>query len=225
MFEPFRYVIPAVSPDPRYAAWYSETFAPEGRVRVEKAGTIVGRRNEAPFLHCHGSWILPDGKRRMGHVLPFDAVLAEPVEAWVLASPNGLFEVTTDGETNFDLFSPVRLSSDTGGEGRALFTKVYPNEDLGCAVERLCRDHGIERARVHGIGSLFGAVFEDGRTVASPATEVLIDNGAVVAEADGPRATFDISIVGVDGAIASGRLKHGDNPVCITFELVIEALG
>jgi hypothetical protein len=27
----------------------------------------------------------------------------------------------------------------------------------------------------------------------------------------------------MDGAITSGELVHGDNPVCVTFELVIEA--
>jgi hypothetical protein len=28
----------------------------------------------------------------------------------------------------------------------------------------------------------------------------------------------------MDGQIFSGRVVHGDNPVCITFELVIEEL-
>src|SRR3712207_1234788 len=51
--EPFRYVMPAASSDPRYAAWYSETFEPSGPVNVTRACAIVGVREGKTFLHCH----------------------------------------------------------------------------------------------------------------------------------------------------------------------------
>ncbi|TJW84584.1 MAG: DUF296 domain-containing protein, partial [Mesorhizobium sp.] len=36
--DPMCYVIPAASPDGTHAAWYSDTFAPEGITVVEDAG-------------------------------------------------------------------------------------------------------------------------------------------------------------------------------------------
>ena len=43
--DPFRFVMPAASPDANHAAWYSDTFAPVGPVRIERAGAIVGQRD------------------------------------------------------------------------------------------------------------------------------------------------------------------------------------
>jgi len=37
----------------------------------------------------------------------------------------------------------------------------------------------------------------------------------------GPRARLDIAIVDMDGAIFRGRLVRGENPVCVTAELVL----
>ena len=66
--EPFRYVMPAASSDPRYAAWYSETYEPAGPVDVTRACAIVGIRDGKTFLHCHGLWDTADGPRA-GHML------------------------------------------------------------------------------------------------------------------------------------------------------------
>jgi hypothetical protein len=35
------------------------------------------------------------------------------------------------------------------------------------------------------------------------------------------RATLDIAVVDMDGYMAEGEVLRGDNPVCVTFELVI----
>ncbi|WP_230531513.1 PCC domain-containing protein [Microvirga roseola] len=223
--EPFSYVIPAASSDARHAAWYSHTFEPDGIVEIERACAIVGIRDERPFLHCHGIWNTADGPR-MGHLLAPETVVAEPLELTGIGMRNVTFEARPDPETNFTLFEPVPLSGQDGGlmEAGALLAKVRPNEDISLAIEAICARHGIGSARIHGIGSLNGVRFEDGTRVDSHATEVLIRRGCVQSMAGHPRAQLDIDVVDIDGAIFSGELIRGDNPVCVTFELVIETV-
>jgi hypothetical protein len=44
-----------------------------------------------------------------------------------------------------------------------------------------------------------------------------------VVNVDGlPRASFHIDVVDMEGRIFAGEIVRGDNPVCVTFELVIE---
>jgi hypothetical protein len=84
--------------------------------------------------------------------------------------------------------------------------------------------HGIQAANIFGIGSLNEVRFVDGSHVRSYATEVLIRNGVVTSVDGQPRARLDIDVVDMDGRIFSGEIVRGDNPVCVTFELVIEAI-
>jgi predicted DNA-binding protein with PD1-like motif len=215
--DPVRYVIPAASPDAAHAAWYSHTYAPSGVASIEKAGAIVGRRDGMPFLHCHGIWRLADGTRRMGHLLPFEAVVAEEIEIDAWAISGAWFEAQDDPETNFRLFAPVvetarRAPAPTPG----LLCTICPNEDLATRIAQVCRAYGLESASVYGIGSLVGCAFADGTGMDSYATEVLVTAGTVRNEA----VSLDIAIVGMDGAIAEGRLA-GVNTVCVTFELLI----
>ena len=105
--DPFRYVMPAASPDAHHVAWYSDTFAPEGSVTIERAGAIVGRRDGKPFVHCHGIWNSQEGMR-MGHLLAPDTMVTEPVEAIGIGLKTATFEGLPDPETNFTLFEPVR---------------------------------------------------------------------------------------------------------------------
>ena len=52
---------------------------------------------------------------------------------------------------------------------------------------------------------------------------VFIRRGVIEPGVDGmPRAELDIGLVAHTGEIAEGRLERGQNPVLITFELVIE---
>lgn len=228
---PMNYVIPAASPDAAHAAWYSATRSPAGVTTIEEAGAIVGWRDGEPFLHCHGIWREADGARRMGHLLPLDSEFAAEVEAEAWGVCGAIFDVRDDPETNFRLFSPVSAEHEGtsrspsfsspprgAGTGRVLLATVRPNEDITIAIERLCRENGIGSAAVHGIGSLVGADFEDGSHLASYATELLVGNG----EMSAGTCRLDISVVGMDGEIAEGRLARGSNPVCVTFELVIE---
>lgn len=217
--DPFRYVLPAFSPDQEHAAWYSDTFAPAAGGRFIKATAIVGERDGAPFLHCHGIWDTGEGIPRMGHVLPLDSIVSEPIKVRGYGSTDATFVSIPDPETNFTLFSVM-------GEGRSgsgVLLRIRPNEDVCTAVEETCSEHGIETAQVYGIGSIFEPSFEDGRRIPCLATEIAIENGRVEQVAGGPKATIDTAVVDVEGKTYHGRLKRGDNPVGVTFELVIVA--
>jgi predicted DNA-binding protein with PD1-like motif len=223
--EPFRYVMPAASSDPRYAAWYSETFEPAGPVDVKRACAIVGLRDGKSFLHCHGIWDTAEGPR-MGHMLAPVTTVAEPFEVTGIGFRDATFETMPDPETNFTLFEPVRADrsgSETAG-ARVLLAKVRPNADISLAIEEICSRHGIKTASVYGIGSLNGVRFVDGSRVEAHATEVLIQSGSVAPAGDQLRVQLAIDVVDMKGAIFSGRLVRGDNPVCVTFELVIEEI-
>src|SRR6476660_8730845 len=75
---PFAYVMPALSKTPDNAASYSDTFRPAGVTRLAMAAMTLGRRDGAPFFHCHGLWREADGRAGGGHILPDATVVAEP---------------------------------------------------------------------------------------------------------------------------------------------------
>ena len=224
---PFRYVMPAGSPGPSHAAWYSETFAPDGIVTVKSAGAIVGCRDGAPFVHCHGLW-QPKGREiAMGHMLPADSLAAEPVRVIGIGLRGAAFHSRQDDETNFRLFAaepfepidPGAPDADDrpSGYARALALTLRPNQDVSLAIEAICAAEGIPRARLYGIGSLNGARFDDGPAMASYASELLIRDGRL----EGGRVRLDVAVVAMDGEIFEGVLARGNNPVCVTFELVV----
>ena len=223
--EPFRYVMPAASSDPRYVAWYSDTFEPVGPVNVTRACAIVGVRDGKTFLHCHGIWDTAEG-RRMGHMLAPLSNVAEPIVVTGIGFRDATFEAIADPETNFTLFEPVRRGGgDTSKSGpRVLLARVRPNQDISLAIEDICLRQGIASAHVYGIGSLNGVRFVDGTRVDSYATEVLIHAGHYEGEDEQGRARLTLDVVDMDGVISSGEIARGDNPVCVTFELVIEAV-
>src|SRR5439155_19887727 len=126
-------------------------------------------------------------------------------------------------DTNFSLLQVTPTAARPWGL-EALVVRVRPNEDLCLALEALCAERNIRRGRIRGgVGSLIGTVFDDGRTVEPFVTEVFIRRGVIEPGVDGmPRAELDIGLVAHTGEIAEGRLERGQNPVLITFELVIE---
>jgi predicted DNA-binding protein with PD1-like motif len=223
--QPFRYVMPAASSDPRYAAWYSETFEPLGPVTIRRACAIVGVRDGKSFLHCHGIWDTAEGPR-MGHMLAPATTVLEPIEVTGIGFRDATFEAMPDPETNFTLFEPVRSAgADPMIAGaRTFLAKVRPNEDISLAIEKICLTYGIAEAKIHGIGSLNGVRFVDGTHVDSYATEVLIRNGIVKSAGSHLEAQLVVDVVDMEGAISSGELVRGDNTVCITFEIVVEAI-
>lgn len=223
-FHPFRYVIPAYAPDDRHAAFYSETFAPDGEVELEAATLTFGRRAEGPFLHCHALW--REGDRRCGgHVLPLEAIVAAPGRALAFGTAEVEMRSEFDPETNFSLFRPLPLAAASDRE-RCLVARIRPNQDLVGSIEALCREHGILRAKIHsGIGSTIGMRFDDGRVIDERPTELLILDGRIEPDADGrARAHLPLGVIDVHGNVHHGMPEAGENPVLICFELILEKL-
>jgi predicted DNA-binding protein with PD1-like motif len=214
-FDPFRYVMPGPPDDASHVAYFSAPRAPAGITRIEQANATFGWHEGKPFLHCHAVWTEADGARRGGHILPAETIARESVTVHAWGFRHIALETSLDTETNFNLFQPSGLSEPGA---RAVIARVRPNEDIVTAVEAVARAHGLRDATIRGsLGSLIGSHFGDGTTVPDDATEVLVRAGAV---SDGG-ATIDLLAVDALGHVHEGRLKRGENPVCITFDLVL----
>ncbi|GHE21731.1 PCC domain-containing protein [Halomonas urumqiensis] len=211
-----RYVIPGHDASGEHAAWYSATHELTPPARLLRAGLHVGRRDGAPFLHCHGLWEGADGAQAMGHLLPTESRLAEDSEASCLVVEDALLEVAPDAETRFSLFAP-RGEGPASASSNALLFTLKPNQDLTEAVEALAERHGLIDARLSGLGSLVGTTFTQGEVIESHATEVLILEGRLE---DG-KAHIELASVGIDGQHRKGQLVPGGNAVCVTAELLL----
>jgi predicted DNA-binding protein with PD1-like motif len=225
---PFAYVMPALSKDGANAAFYSDTFRPGGVTRLKLAAMTVGKRDGAPFFHCHGLWTEADGRVNGGHMLPEETIVAEPFEVNAFGLDGAVFAAEPDPETNFKLFGPVPSAiTNAKTTSRAFALRLRPNQDFAGGLEAFCRQHGIIRARLHGgVGSTIGACFTDGRIVVPFATELAVRSGSIAPGPDGTlHADLDIALVDYLGGIAEGELIRGDNPVLMTMELVLEVLG
>jgi predicted DNA-binding protein with PD1-like motif len=224
---PFAYVMPALSKTSEHAAFYSATFRPQGITALKLATMTLGVRDGAPFFHCHGVWREADGRVNGGHMLPEETFVAEPFVVEAFGVDGAMFAAEPDPETNFKLFGPVPGEA-RGAEttSRAFALRLRPNQDFAEALETLCRERGIVRAKIRGgVGSTIGARFADGRSVEPFATELAITSGIVAPGTSGAvEAALDIALVDYTGGIAEGRLVRGDNPVLMTMELVLEVL-
>lgn len=221
---PFVYVMPALSKTPEHAAFYSDAYRPAGVTRIETGVMTFGLRDGVPFFHCHALWTEADGERRGGHILPEETVLAEAITLPAVGLDSAAFVAAPDPETNFKLFGPVEVQSlGSTREGRFFALRVKPNVDFSMALEQFCVAQGIPRATIHGgVGSIIGARFTDGRSVENFATEVAITSGEILVRDGQASSEIDVALVDYTGALASGRLLRGDNPVLMTFELVLE---
>lgn len=225
---PFAYVMPALSKTDENAAFYSDIFRPAGVTRLKAAAMTFGQRDGAPFFHCHALWTEADGREGGGHILPDETVVAEPFTMRALGIDGAVFTAEPDPETNFKLLGPVPApAAGADARPRVFALRLRPNQDFAGALEGFCREHGIARARLHGgVGSIIGARFDDGRIVEPFATELLLRSGEIGPGASGhPEARLDAALVDYTGGLAQGRLKRGDNPVLMTMEIAIEAIG
>ncbi len=214
---PFRYVMPAPADDAAHVAYFSAPRAPAGTSHIEQANASFGWADGKPSVHCHAVWREPDGSRRGGHILPLETRLAEPAEAVAWGFDTIRVAAVADAETNFTLFQPAGTS--TPG-GRAVLARVKPNQDLLTAIETTAEAHGITDAVMRGsLGSLIGARFTSGGVVHDHATEVLVRHGIL----HGGKAALDVLAVDMTGQVHEGWLERGQNPVCITFDLVLDA--
>lgn len=219
---PFAYVMPALSVEARFAAYYSPSFHPSGSSPLERGNATFGEKGGLPFVHCHAIWHEPERGRRCGHILPHDTIVSQAIRARAWGLRNVALRVQPDAETNFALFTPVPLEEapPVAEARRGACVKLQPNQDVIEGLEEVCRRHGFFQAAVRGsVGSLVGADFADGRHVPSIASELLVLKGLVDREGG---TEIDVAMVDVDGAIHEGRLARGRNPTCITFELFVE---
>ncbi len=104
---PFAYVMPALSKTPEHAAFYSDTYRPQGITRLSTATMTLGTRDGTPFFHCHALWTEQGGRDNGGHILPEETIVAEPFEVEAFGLDGALFAAEPDPETNFKLFGPV----------------------------------------------------------------------------------------------------------------------
>jgi predicted DNA-binding protein with PD1-like motif len=225
-FESLAYAMPALSKSPAHAVYFSDRHLAEGPVQLIAATVTMGQREGEAWLHCHARWTDSQGRIACGHLLPDEAVLAPGMRALAHVMAGAGFEVSADAETGFSLFQPVATSGwvPSPSARKAWVVRLSPNEDVCTALEQLCVQRGVQSAMVRGgVGSTVGAVFDDGRQVLPFVTETLIRRGRIAPDASGqPVAMIDVSMVDYTGGLAEGRLARGQNPVLVTFELVIE---
>jgi predicted DNA-binding protein with PD1-like motif len=226
-FTPFRYVLPALSPDAEHVAYYSATHAPEEEIEVTFANLTYGARDGAPFVHCHAMWRDAAGRICGGHLLPSETFVSVPAKATAYGTAQIAMLSKFDAETNFTLFRPVACAEPPARskEPRCILARIKPNEDLIEGIEEVCRRHGVLSARVRsGVGSIVGAAFEDGRIIREHPTEIFVLAGQIAPDRDGrPRADVTIALADTKGDLHEGKPVRGRNPVLICFELVLEA--
>jgi predicted DNA-binding protein with PD1-like motif len=212
---PFRYVMPGPADDDTHVAYFTAPVAPEGVSRIEQATATFGWIDGTPSIHCHAVWVEPDGRRRGGHILPGETILAGSTDATACGFRTIRMQATADPETNFTLFQPSGA-----GTGPGLVARIKPNQDILTALETIARAHNMRDATVHGsLGSLIGARFTHGGLVSDHATEVLVRQGHI----RGGVAALEMLVVDMRGEVHEGWLAHAANPVCITFDLFLEA--
>ena len=219
-FAPLVYVIPAPSPDETHAAWYSDTRRPGGVAQIERLTMSFGRRQGAPFIHCHGIWKHADGFRGAGHLIPHESAFGAEVEGTVYALSGAILDQQADAETNFPLLTPVPSGILRKEEAPAVLLRIKPNTDIHAAVENVAHANGIQNATLHGICSLVGCDFADGSHMASYASEALLYDSRI----DKGKAVIDLGVIGMDAMIFQGTIAREGNTVCIACEILIVAV-
>ena len=215
---PFAYVTPALSPEAVQAAFYSPTLRPETPARLLAGALTAGWKAGAPFFHAHALWTDAEGRRACGHILPEETRLAAPTTLEGVGFRGARFEARPDPETGFALFTPVPSAPPERTDALAL--RLRPNQDLIGALEALCAAQGWARARLHGgVGSVIGARFAGGRGDTDAfATELLLTRAEIDPCGE---SHVEGALVDLEGAIASGRLLRGENPILMTLEAVL----
>ncbi|HGG05212.1 MAG TPA: hypothetical protein ENK28_07120 [Aliiroseovarius sp.] len=217
-----KYVIPGLAPDNSHVAYYSDTYVPDMPGRIIDAAITCGRYNGQPFYHCHG--ILEDahGTPLMGHLFPETCLPSEPVRVTGLGFTNATFSRVQDPQTGFELFKTEQSVPSEPENGVLL--RIGPNVEISAPLIDTCRNLGWQRAEIHGVGSIIGAHFDDGRVFESFATELMVESGRVDLTGDTPKVDLDIALVGLGADFHRGRLVQGRNPVLITAEIVLKRL-
>ncbi|MEY9257930.1 putative DNA-binding protein with PD1-like motif [Brevibacterium epidermidis] len=234
------YVHPAYGPDAEHPMSFSETFTVDVPARLRHASATIGVRDGSPFCHIHASWTTSDNKIRGGHLLPGTLAGPKGLTIRLFALPDAQLISEVDPETGFSAFAPTRADhpadqpnspepsepSESADSPNAVVSRVRPGEILDEAVLAVCRNAGFDSAEVvASLGSTTGVVFTDG-TAPWPAVEFTHLGGKVTgARSAAPKVTLSCEVVDVAGAVHSGVIANGANPVAVTFELFVRRLA
>ena len=227
------YCYPAAG-DAVHPMLYSETHTSTGTV-LEGTATVGWRRRPSEpggeqtgdlerWVHFHASWVDEAGTLRGGHLWP-ETVTAGALERATVWPLHGITLVNDfDDETELPVFTPVRAEAVTAappspGDRDAVFARVRPNAEIHAVVRGLTVAHNLAGGAVRGgTGSLVGAVFDDGRVVDGPATEVISLAGRLDDSAAGP---LTCTLITARGTVESGRLAPEGNIVGATYDLLL----
>ena len=115
------------------------------------------------------------------------------------------------------------VTLEKGRLGRVAIVRLKPNEDLVGGVEAAAAAEGFRHAVVRtAVGSLVDAVLGYGETgraeVAGPGIEIL----TLAGEVREGKADLRGTISDRDARVYGGRFLAGENPICITLELVLQ---
>ena len=110
-----------------------------------------------------------------------------------------------------------------GKLGRVAVIRLKPNEDLVGGVEAAARARGFRHAVVRtAVGSLVDASLSYGdsgrRTVEGPGIEILTLTG----DLRNGKADLRGTISDKNANVFGGKFVPGENPICITLELVLQ---
>lgn len=232
---PANYVLPALSTDPKYAVYYSQTFVASAPLVLSEGAVTIGLRGQTPWLHCHARWTDDSGQLHCGHLIPEQTYLAQDTLVELTLLIDAAFEVVADEHTRFSLFKPranpslsathevaVNRTPIASSITPGVLVRIGPNVDFGQALLEACLRHDIQSAFVHGgVGSVVGAVFDDGRVVEPFVTELMVRRGYV--DRLNQQVLLDIALIDYTGTVSEGCLALGKNPVLVTCELVLIA--
>jgi predicted DNA-binding protein with PD1-like motif len=235
------YVLAVPDPTGGRAVAFTDVIDAVDATLVTGGGTIGLDPAGQPLLHCHALFGGAGREAFGGHLMVDRTIVGEGTVALVHGFRNIAVAVQPEPEINAPIFRPragtppaatngrnAMSAIETGHVGRIAYAHVRPNEDLVQAVQKVALVHGFRAAFVRGsLGSLTDACLADAqggtREVRGPAVEVLSVVGEVRSDADGsPDARLSGVVADPQGGIHGGRFVSGRNPVCMTFELVLE---
>jgi predicted DNA-binding protein with PD1-like motif len=216
------YCFPAYG-DSTHPMLYSATHSGAGTLL--RGTATVGFRRESPgapltrWAHFHVSWTDREGTLRGGHLWPETTAAGPLVQSTVWPLYGITLVNRLDEETQLPVFFPEQNGRSTAdGDRPALFARVHPNEEIGTVIADLTRRHGLEGGSVvGGTGSIVGAIFEDGRRVEGPATEVITLGGALTGTE--PRLTS--TLISASAEVHGGVLAPTGNLVGATYDLML----
>jgi predicted DNA-binding protein with PD1-like motif len=225
------YCIPAPG-DAAHPMSYSDTRESSG---LMLHGTATGGFRQDPadatrltrWVHMHAAWTDADGTLRGGHLWPASRT-ADPLAHATVWPLYGITLVNShDEETRMPVFAPLPGTVSSAGRAQlrarsgarpAVFARVRPNVDIAQAVADLGREHGLTGGSVRGgCGSLTGALFDDGRIVEGPATEIIALSGCLIPGT----AALSASVISASGRVHGGRLAARGNLVSVTYDLML----